>query len=261
MKTYSTIFLDIDSLTYFLFRTRHYEKKIYESLIVKGIKSLNNFEIIGISENNSKYATDFISKNRIKNINLITAKKITMSPDCNSKYYLNHLVALSKVHPEKILVVTGSDKMLETAKRTGLDTCFLSTFSIKKEDISEEFTIQKLEELNRYQEKKEKIDQQEQINYQSFYIHPKVVNVLKEKEVTLEVPYFVEEQCLSSIKEKHSTLAVTLDPIEAIFMKKVYGCSVCFVNNHSNDMIDFNPNYEMSIEQVPERLVKLLKKS
>lgn len=88
------------------------------------------------------------------------------------------------------------------------------------------------------------------------YINPSVLYYFQQP--IIEFPSKLTIIDRSNLTKKALDLVVTDEPLEALQLKQKYDCDVCFINNHSNDCIDFAPTYEMSSDQVSQKLQKLL---
>jgi hypothetical protein len=259
MKKYKTILLDIDSLTYFLSQIHHQEREIYEQTIKQGIISLKDFKVIGLAKRRSSYTKKFIRHLDNSNFTLITQEEV--NAQVYNEIYLKKLIEILKLEKEELLLVTGEFRMLQSAKILGIDQCFLSIFSTDNFSNLATFNINKIEELNNYLQndcQEEEIIKREK-NYKYIYINPEVIELLKSKNILITNNLEINQEILLSdyTIDKNDWLVVTTNPEEAYKMNKNQ-IATCFINNYSNDIFNFTPEYEIYKNNIDSDLPKLL---
>lgn len=264
MKTYTTILLDIDSITYELHNHRRmhgYNKEMLEQLLKKGIRSLQDFEVIALLGKNENYGKSYIQKNRLNYIKVTSREELETSKKTG---YLEKILKYYDRNKKEVLVVSGNEYMLKTASLLGIDTCYFNITNPKHQDTKTTLTIKKLEELIKYRyvnKPKEEIEDSKNMssNYH-YYIDPELLKILEDKKVALIEPFDSDKTIFLNRKQPESVnIAITMDLFLAMNLKKE-GCSVYFVNNHYNDSIDYVADYELSIENLPSQLAKIMKK-
>lgn len=92
----------------------------------------------------------------------------------------------------------------------------------------------------------------------AIYVNPNFILYLARQGLQLRQPYFINLNEFLLLEAKPS-LAITDDCFEALLLSKKNQCEVYFINNHSNDCLDFSPSYEVELHKAPQKLQKLQK--
>jgi len=264
MKIYTTIFLDIDNISFELYKHRHmhdYTINMIEQILKNGLKSLKKFEVIALLGKNENEGRRFLLKNRIEYMNQVSKEMLGFSGSNPS--YFEYLLKHFDRNKHEVLVVSGNERTIKTAKTVGLDTCYFNIFN-PNTDIQPNMNITKLEELTKYSYTKPVIKEKPveitpNLTDYHYYIDLALIRILEEKNIALRNYTTDEEKFMESLQSDKPKLAITLDPALAKCLKS-YKCITYFVNNHKNDSVDYVADYETSIENLPKQLEKLMKK-
>ena len=264
MKTYTTVFIDIDNITYELHNNKYmhsYALEMVEQMLKKGFKSLQNFELIALLGKNENYGKNFMLKNRLEFMKTVSKNSIGFTK--GNSAYLEYLLKYFDRTKKEVLVVSGNYNILNAANLVGFDTCYFNMFTPNFLNVETTISIKKLEELKKYMvkpqfEKTNLTNLNVTSNYH-YYIDSSLVNILKEKNISLQEYDSDKELFLNHNLDNKVPCAITMD---LAFAKKVkeHGGITCFINNHYNDSIDYIADYESSIENLPKQLQKLMNK-
>ncbi len=264
MKKYTTIFLDIDSITYELNRNRHmhdYTISMIEQILKKGLKSLQKFEVIALLGKKEDIGRKYLRKNRITFMKEVSKRLVGFTKD-NSSYF-NYLLKHYNRNKNNVLVVSGNPVLLDAAKLVDIDTCYFNIFNPNIREYNPNLTISKLEELVKFREvnKELKITTEEpEIEKEKyhFYVDQRLVEVLEQNNIILNNYDSDKNKILSCKINKEKVFAITVEPsLVKIFKEKGY--TTYFVNNHRNDCVDYITDYESSIENLVPQLKKVIR--
>ena len=92
-----------------------------------------------------------------------------------------------------------------------------------------------------------------------YYIDPKLIEILKENGINLKHKYTDIDKFLNDKNNQNEKIAFTMNLFNIEYLRRK-GCITCFVNNHSNDNIDYTTDYECLIEDFPKQLEKIINK-
>ncbi len=224
------ILLDLDSITYFLHTKRNWEKEAYAEMFQKGIRSLKEQKIIGITKN-KKRAELFLKKMHLFHL--------TVWEECPQKSIAIPTI-LQDFHLSKkeTIVVSASSDYLKQARMLHLATAYWKTFDHHPVEATDK--IEKLEELQEVKPKKE---------ISPIYIDTKLLSLLGSA-----FPAKISDN-LIDFENTNPTIAYTMDPYQ-VFKFQRRNVKVCFVNNHHNDCIDTNADSEIFIEDFSKQWQK-----
>lgn len=153
MKKYSTVLLDLDSIMLFL----KYQDEIGKSQSAIKIRNevydikANNIDVVGLCSSNYYFKTqDFLNSYNLY-------ESIIETPNIKS-LSLNHLYFYNLLHVllgdiDKMLVVSGSTQVIESAKVLGLDCCYYDPFKVDTFNIDGVSHIESLTDLVKNKEK------------------------------------------------------------------------------------------------------------
>lgn len=259
MKTYTTIFLDVDNITFDLHNHRHmhrYSREMVEQILKNGIRSLQEFEVIGLLGKDERYGRNYILKNHFDHIKYVSREYFDVS---KSSAYLEKLLKYYNRNRKEVLVVSGNPNLLKVAGLLEMDTCYFNVFEPQLSNIKSTITVNKLNELLQYRpiEKKRVDNININLDYH-YFVDSNTLEILNKKGIVLDKKFNCEEKKFMNFDLKDGNpFIVTMDLALAMKLKKE-GFITYFVNNHYNDDTDYIADYESSIEEVSKNLVKIM---
>lgn len=246
-RKYKKIFLDLESIIKSLYYIPKKDRQEYQLRIKKEIKSLRKLEMMGLISFEFKRQFDLLGFDKISEIDYpcIDFRK---QLGC---FYLIELLEKYKLEKEDVLVVTADFEFVMSAKASKIDQCYVKSLGMFSVDSDVTLVIDNLRDLKKFVF----VEKEKQ---PAIYINPHVFSYLGSQRYSLDVPHMINKSNLFDKNNHNLILAVTDNSTEAVRLRSYHNCDICFINNHYNDLADCTYDFEMKVEDVPQKLQKLL---
>ena len=203
----------------------------------------------------------------LRNKNHISKSELYVLEDTKAKTQIElikKILSYKGLIPKKAVVVSPDLKMLKQLNVTSIHTCLLETFQKYEEPVNTTHKISKFENLYSLKEKQTsviKAKPSETPTVQNLYIDQLSFQKLSlEKRKVIEEDVEVYEGGIEHFEFLYSLenpVCITSSPEQQCVLE-AFGIPSCYLLTSSNDQMERNPTYEISIKNI-EKIKKLKK--